>query len=381
MNDRQRDPLELIGYIDDDLIDEIRLIRAPKKHVPLLRYLAVAALIAASLLATVLVVFTITRDGPPSIGTQPPQESILPMEEDLLYVTIDINPSVEFTVKGQKVIAFKAYNDDGAEILKDEEYCGKHLSSVIPAFMEKLMEEGYLKPGDDLSVLLISARGSTDSAIEALLDTVVDIAEKTLSEEQIQACLLAEPILDAQKAEEMAELYGVSPGKIQYLMNIFEYDMDLVPEDAAEFALVELFRIDMKRRLYPPKYQVGEYDEYGELVLYVSIYEEPNHQYVPFEALSKEEQAELKRNYSQEDLDIMFAPRVWTTMPNVVGLPKQEAIDLLHSRHIAVLIFYVHDLTNFNVGENVKRGDCIKQQFKPGRRHNSDAVVTIWVYQ
>ena len=377
----QRDPLELIGYLDDSLIDEITPCPTPKKRPLLLRYLAVAALIAALLTALTAFVFAFIKPSPAGTDPLPPSESLILPEDDLLYVTIDINPSVEFTVKGQTVIAFKAYNDDGAEILKDEEYCGKHLSSVIPAFMEKLMEEGYLKPGDDLSVLLISARGSTDSAIEALLDTVVDIAEKTLSEEQIQACLLAEPILDAQKAEEMAELYGVSPGKIQYLMNIFEYDMDLVPEDAAEFALVELFRIDMKRRLYPPKYQVGEYDEYGELVLYVSIYEEPNHQYVPFEALSKEEQAELKRNYSQEDLDIMFAPRVWTTMPNVVGLPKQEAIDLLHSRNIAVRITYVHSLDHLVSGDGFKRGDCVKQEFKPGRRHNSDAIVTIWVYQ
>lgn len=377
----QRDPLELIGYLDDSLIDEVTPCPTPKKRPLRFRYLAVAALIAALLTALTAFVFAFIKHPPTATDPLPPSESLILPEDDLLYVTIDINPSVEFTVKGQTVIAFKAYNDDGAEILKDEEYCGKHLSSVIPAFMEKLMEEGYLKPGDDLSVLLISARGSTDSAIEALLDTVVDIAEKTLSEEQIQACLLAEPILDAQKAEEMAELYGVSPGKIQYLMNIFEYDMDLVPEDAAEFALVELFRIDMKRRLYPPKYQVGEYDEYGELVLYVSIYEEPNHQYVPFEALSKEEQAELKRNYSQEDLDIMFAPRVWTTMPNVVGLPKQEAIDLLHSRNIAVRITYVHSLDHLVSGDGFKRGDCVKQEFKPGRRHNSDAIVTIWVYQ
>ena len=381
MNDHQRDPLELMGYIDDDLIDEIRTVRIHKRKVPIFRYLAVAALITVLMTATVLTIFTLTKDDPPSIGTQPPQESILPMEEDLLYVTIDINPSVEFTVKGQTVVAFKAYNDDGAQILEGENYCGKHLSSVIPSFMEKLMEEGYLKPGDDLSVLLVSARGSTDSAIEALLDTVVYIAEQTLSEEQIQACLLAEPILDAQKAEEMAELYGVSPGKIQYLMNIFEYEMDLVPEDAAEFTLVELFRIDMKRRLYAPKYQVGEYDEYGELVLYVPIYEEPNHQYVPFEALSKEEQAELKRSYSKADLDIMFAPRVWTTMPKVTGLTKQEAIDLLHSRNIAVRVFYVHDLTVTQENEGYKRGDCVKQEFKAGKRHNSDAIVTIWVYQ
>lgn len=377
----QRDPLELIGYLDDSLIDEITPCPTPQKRPLRFRYLAVVALIAALLTALTAFVFAFIKHPPTATDPLPPSESLILPEDDLLYVTIDINPSVEFTVKGQTVIAFKAYNDDGAAILKDEEYCGKHLSSVIPAFMEKLMEEGYLKPGDDLSVLLISARGSTDSAIEALLDTVVDIAEKTLSEEQIQACLLAEPILDAQKAEEMADLYGVSPGKIQYLMNIFEYDMDLVPEDAAEFTLVELFRIDMKRRLYPPKYQVGEYDEYGELVLYVPVYEEPNHQYVPFEALSKEEQAELKRNYSQEDLDIMFAPRVWTTMPNVVGLPKEEAVDLLHSRNIAVRITYVHSLDHLVSGDGFKRGDCVKQEFKPGRRHNSDAVVTIWVYQ
>ena len=83
----QKDPLELLGYIDDELIDEIRPCQTLKKRPLLLRYLAVAALIAALLTALTAIVFAFIKPSPAVTEPLPPEESILLPEDDLTGFT------------------------------------------------------------------------------------------------------------------------------------------------------------------------------------------------------------------------------------------------------------------------------------------------------
>ena len=81
--------------------------------------------------------------------------------------------------------------------------------------------------------------------------------------------------------------------------------------------------------------------------------------------------------YTPEALEILAMPRVWTTMPNVVGLPEQEALELLYSRKIAPCICYEYNAGAWAAGYT--EGMCFQQDKPQGHRHNSDACVYIWI--
>jgi hypothetical protein len=62
------------------------------------------------------------------------------------YVTVDINPSVEFGIDAEeKVIEAYGLNDDGKELLKHIDYKGKYLEEVSSALMTQADLQGYFK--------------------------------------------------------------------------------------------------------------------------------------------------------------------------------------------------------------------------------------------
>lgn len=317
---------------------------------------------------------TVYPTAPTNIPTEPTQQTQPkgPITMDAAaYLTLDVNPSVQFSIESGLVKDCVALNDDGEYIWADLRLVGMTIEEALPLVTDEMIEQGYMAKADHAPVMLLSAKGGAESG--ELLYTAITTAREELIKKEVETFIVTQQIEDAE-TERLAKLYGVSVGKMQYVLDILEKESGLSLEEASTKSIVELFSLDIEKRLIEPPYKVGDYDEYGEKITFVGTVESYVG-YVPWDELSEEYKNTLREMYTPEALEILAKPRIWTTMPNVVGLSVDEALALLYSRNIAPKIHYEDNADARRAGYS--DGTCFHQDIPQGWRWNSDASIQI----
>lgn len=380
--------LEQLEFVDLDLVQDAESIpvKAGRKYRKWVLAACISVVLAAALVPALLGIRQtsdakdaqgIQLNGQQTSGpssSQPPQASQPAEGRNLNFLTLDINPSLQLAVENGVVVEVLALNDDGERIFDGLSLTGMGVEDALPLVIDALIEQGYLAAAEHAPVMLLSARGAEGA--QELLETATGITRGALEEKKVETYIVTQRIEDVHTVERLADQYGVPVGKMQYVLNILRQEADLTLEEASACTILELFGLDVERRLIEPAYKVGEYDEYGEMILWVGDVEDYLG-YLPWEELSQEYKEELKQMYTPEALEILAMPRVWTTMPNVVGLPEHEALELLYSRKIAPCICYEYNADAWAAGYTA--GMCFQQDKPQGHRHNSDACVYIWI--
>lgn len=73
----------------------------------------------------------------------------------LAYVTVDINPSLEFGVGEQgRVVTARALNKDAEQILTDLVYHGRSLDDVLVELASLSVRKGFVNPGKENAILI-----------------------------------------------------------------------------------------------------------------------------------------------------------------------------------------------------------------------------------
>ncbi len=290
------------------------------------------------------------------------------------YLTLDINPSLQLTIKDGQIVDYLAINDDGEKILNNIDIIGKSVNDALPILVAELLSQGYLAKTDNSPVMLLSAHGGDNA--QQLLEDAISITQDSLVTQDVESFIVAQQIENPEELKVLAEKYGVSVGKMQYVLNILRQENNLTVEEASAYTIIELFGMDIETRLIEPPYKVGDYDEYGEKVLFVGTVESYVG-YVPWDQLSSDYKKQLEEMYTPEALKILSQPRVWTTVPNVLGLTVDEALELLYSRNIAPRFSYV-DSPNARIA-GYTDGMVFYQDIPQGMRWNSDACIQILI--
>lgn len=370
------DFLDKLEMLDADLIEDADKPSTIYQWRNALKYCAAilcVVLLGGLILAAVIGEETQGGNAPSDIvatGTEKKTEDY----ENANYLTFDINPSFQLTVLDDVVVGYVALNDDGEDILKNVEVIGKDVEEALPLIIGELVAQGYLAKKDYAPVMLISSRGNENAW--QLLEEAIVIAQDALVNNEVETFIVAQQIGDTSEVEILAEQYGVSVGKMQYVLNLLREESELSAEEASDYTVIELFGMDIEKRLIEPPYKVGDYDEYGEKVLFVGTVESYVG-YIPWDKLSEEYTKQLSEMYTPEALEILAMQRVWTTMPGVVGMAVDEALDVLYSRNIAPMICYEDNPYARFAG--YQDGMVFKQDIPQGKRWHSDASVGIWV--
>jgi hypothetical protein len=131
------------------------------------------------------------------------------------YVSLDINPSIEYTVnRFDRVLKIKAMNDDGEELLHGTDFVNKSISTAFSATIEQLTEAGYLNDKADNGIVIATSSENKDKAEELAAD-LQEIAEKHINEDgnstEVEAFSVDSTLMDEAK-----EL-GVTPGKLNLI--------------------------------------------------------------------------------------------------------------------------------------------------------------------
>lgn len=264
-------------------------------------------------------------------------------------IGIDVNPSVEISInRKNKVLAVTPLNEEAAEILAEMDLEGVDLNVAVNAIIGGLVTHGYL---DDLdNAILVTVTNDSISKADLLRHEVVEDIEKSLEENQVEAVVYDQQVVEKDETKKLAEEYGISYGKAYFLQELIEQNssLGLTMDDMEELAPLTMEQI--AERITESAYALGERTQKKE----TSAAETTT---VPPTDESSEEETTLPSETSQENTEATTAPTVPVTEAPTTE-PETEVEEEAENRvKIDYVDFEGHTLTVYFTS-NVKWKDA-----------------------
>lgn len=129
------------------------------------------------------------------------------------YVSLDVNPSVEYSINMfNRILDVKAVNDDGEEILSSLDLNNMTIETAVKATLDKLIVDGYLADDPNGGVVITTSNDELGEAEQLAAELEQEIQTYLDSQDGIVAKVEAEAV-GLERVQEAREL-GVTPGKL-----------------------------------------------------------------------------------------------------------------------------------------------------------------------
>lgn len=152
------------------------------------------------------------------------------------YVSVDVNPSIEFIVnRFDRVIKVKAVNDDGEEILSEiplNELTNESIENAIKTTVDQLSEAGYFNSEAEGGIVIATSSEDTEKA-EELADELQTSVEE-VNQENGDSVVVETISVGLERVKEAQEL-GVTPGKLNLVEKLQEAAGDTAEVDISEW--------------------------------------------------------------------------------------------------------------------------------------------------
>ena len=164
--------------------------------------------------------------------------------EEGVYVSVDINPSVEFIVdEDDNIVSYNFLNDDAAVLCVDEDFIGMNIEDAIARFLELATAAGYIDiDGNDNAVLITVLGDENDDLVGEIQERVKNRIMRFFAMRYINGQVLTEDFTQADLVAQADEL-GVTPGKLKLALLAQTVDAELTLDDALEMAVKDLLAI------------------------------------------------------------------------------------------------------------------------------------------
>lgn len=157
------------------------------------------------------------------------------------YVTIDINPSVEFAVNiDDEVVDVIALNNDADIITSDLDLIGLSVEEATDAVINAAIETGYIDELSEDNTVVVTSASEDEETRTKLEKTVVDSVNASLDNKKIFALVAAQGVDDAIKAD--AEKYDVSNGKMLLINRAILLNSTLNIDDLVNSSIQDIQR-------------------------------------------------------------------------------------------------------------------------------------------
>lgn len=134
------------------------------------------------------------------------------------YVSLDVNPSIEYTVNTfGRVLSVKAVNDDGEVITTELDVKNVNISKAVKVTIDKLREGGYITDDEDAGIV-ITISGKNDEKAEELAEKLEEETKEYVEEIGETAEVEVEAV-GKERVEEARSL-GVTPGKLNLVQKL-----------------------------------------------------------------------------------------------------------------------------------------------------------------
>jgi len=145
------------------------------------------------------------------------------------YVSVDINPSVEFTTNiFNRIIKTEGLNEDGRKLLLKENYKNEAIEDGVEGILKWAADEGYFDNKEKNAVMVTVASKSTDKSegLKDNLENAVSQELKVIAKPDVEKVVQTTTV---QKRNE-AHKQGVSQGKLKLVEEL----KDIMPEAKTE---------------------------------------------------------------------------------------------------------------------------------------------------
>lgn len=162
------------------------------------------------------------------------QEPIPPIPAVYSYVTIDINPSMEWKLdEQQNIVEITAYNQDANDILKQLELEGTSLKTALDMLLENKQFSSYMKKG----FLEVSVYSEDDVQCQTIQNQINQQLSQRMSQQQFHCTKLA------ASTHQNAQKQHMSAGKYRVIQEILAYDDTKQIEDLQPLNMRQLYTI------------------------------------------------------------------------------------------------------------------------------------------
>lgn len=176
-------------------------------------------------------------------------------------IGIDVNPSVELSInRKNRVLSAEALNQDAEEIMEGMDLKGVDLNVAVNAVIGSMVTHGYLDDLDN-AILVTVSNDSIKKATELRTSVVGDI-EQTLEENQVQAVVYDQQVIEKDEMKELAGQYGISYGKAYFLMELIDQNPELNLDDMEELSSLSMEEI--AKRITENSLALGEFADKAE---------------------------------------------------------------------------------------------------------------------
>nr|MBP6492062.1 anti-sigma factor domain-containing protein [Clostridia bacterium] len=129
------------------------------------------------------------------------------------YVSLDVNPSIEYTVnRFDRILDVKAVNDDGTEILSELDLDNMELENAVKKTIDQLIADGYLTNDENGGVVITTSNKEIGKAEELAAELEEELQIYIDDKKEVVADVEAEAV-GLDRVREAKQL-GVTPGKL-----------------------------------------------------------------------------------------------------------------------------------------------------------------------
>ena len=154
-------------------------------------------------------------------------------------ISLDVNPSIEIDVnRKERVLKVNALNEEGQAVIGDMDLAGSDLEVAVNALVGSMLRNGYIS---DLSNSILVSVDNDDadrgSALQAKLAASIDDLMQT---DNFLGAVISQTVDKDDELTQLAEQYGITPGKAQLIRQLTTQNTMLQFEDLARLSINEL---------------------------------------------------------------------------------------------------------------------------------------------
>lgn len=158
-----------------------------------------------------------------------------------IYVSIDINPSVEFIINEEDIVeSYNLLNEDAQILCADVDFIGMTIEDASELFIQLATEAGFIDVDSEDNAILITVIGEDDSElILEIQERIRTRANAFMARNNISAEIFTEDFTNEDLIAQAEEL-GISPGKLRLILVAQIYDPELTLEDGINTPIKDL---------------------------------------------------------------------------------------------------------------------------------------------
>lgn len=152
--------------------------------------------------------------------------------EVMAAVSLDVNPSVQLELnRRERVMSVTPLNEDGWTILDGMDLENTTADVAINALIGSMVKNGYVT--EDANSVLLSVQGSNAVDAADLRQKLGVYASEALNSDLMQCAVITQVVEQSKQLAELAQQYGISAGKAQFVEQIVQQNQQLRFEDLA----------------------------------------------------------------------------------------------------------------------------------------------------